>query len=168
MSTASAHDRWWQISEIVFGIPFLLAVGLQLAWPLSFPAGWPQPVMLAAGLALLIAGVALVVLARGEFARHSQPTDPGRPTTGLVTSGVFSISRNPLYLGIATFLAGAALAFDLPWVLALLVPALLACQLILIEPEERYLAARFNAEYGAYAARVQRWFGRRGPSGPGQ
>ncbi len=109
---------------------------------------------------MIIVGVALIVLARREFARRSQPTDPGRPTTQVVTTGVFSISRNPIYLGAACFLAGVALAVNLPWVLIFLLPSLVACHYVLIMPEERYLVAKFGEEYRAYAAAVHRWIGR--------
>jgi protein-S-isoprenylcysteine O-methyltransferase Ste14 len=162
MSTDVAHKRWWQIFEVVFGIPFLAAIVLQLAVPLSLPRGLPLPTLgfIAGGVILIVVGLALVILARRELAQHEQPTDPGRPTSKVVTTGVFSVSRNPLYLGGVCMLVGIALALNLPWVLLLLVPALLACHYVLVVPEERYLAAKFGDEYAAYVASVRRWFGR--------
>lgn len=160
MSTEAAHQRWWQIGEVVFGLPFLAALGLQWAMPLTFPRGFLTAVFIPAGAALSLAGVGLIVLARREFAQHGQPTDPGQPTSRIVATGVFSISRNPIYLGAAGFLLGIALAFNLPWVLVLLVPALAACHFVLIAPEEKYLAAKFGEEYRRYAATVRRWLGR--------
>ena len=156
-----AHTRWWQIFEVVFGLPLLAALALQWIAPLSFPRGLLTPVFVAAGITLIGVGVILVVLARRELARQGQPTDPGLPTSKLVTTGVFSISRNPLYLGGVSVLAGGALALNLPWALALLLPALVACHVILIAPEERMLAALFGDEYRRYAAAVRRWIGRR-------
>jgi len=35
MSTDVVHKRWWQIFEVVFGIPFLVAIALHRAVPLS-------------------------------------------------------------------------------------------------------------------------------------
>jgi protein-S-isoprenylcysteine O-methyltransferase Ste14 len=160
MSTDVAHTRWWQIFEVVFGIPFLAAIALQLALPLSLPNGLLTPAIIPGSAALIIVGAVLIVLARREFAKHSQPTDPGRPTSELVTTGIFSISRNPLYVGGVCILVGIALALNLPWVLVLLLPALVACHYVLIAPEERYLAAKFGDEYRTYAASVHRWIGR--------
>src|SRR5512142_2428416 len=94
MSTDAAHTSGWQIGEVVFGIPFLVAIVLQLAAPLSFPRGFLTPAIIPAGAAFFITGVAFVTLARREFARRGQPTDPGRPTSNVVTTGVFSVSRN--------------------------------------------------------------------------
>jgi len=160
MSDDAAHKSWWQISEAVFGIPFLVAIALHLAVPLSFPGGWLRLAILPVGIAFAVVGVAFIILARREFARYGQPTDPGRPTSRIVTAGVFSISRNPLYLGVAFFVAGIALAVNLPWALVLLLPSLVACHYVLIAPEEKYLDAKFGEEYRAYVATVHRWIGR--------
>ena len=160
MSMDVAHKSWWQIFEVVFGIPFLAAIALQLAVPLSLPRGFLTPAIIPAGAVLIIVGAVLVVLARREFAQHGQPTDPGLPTSKLVTTGVFSVSRNPLYLGAVCFLVGVALALNLPWVLVFLLPSLVACHDVLIAPEERYLDAKFGEEYREYAAAVHRWIGR--------
>jgi len=132
---------------------------LQSLVPVSLPRGL-RPAFILGGAALIIVGVALVVLARRELARRGQPTDPGRPTTRVITTGVFSVSRNPLYLGAVCFLVGVALAVNLPWALALLLPSLVACHYVLIAPEERYLVAKFGEEYRVYAATVHRWIGR--------
>ena len=160
MSTDAAHKRWWQIFEVIFGVPFLAGIGLQLAAPVSRPHGLWAFVMVLGGAVLVVAGLTFVVLARRELARQDQPTDPGLPTNKLVTTGVFSASRNPLYLGGACLLAGIALILNLPWSLVLLLPAIVACHYLLIAPEERYLAAKFGSEYVQYAASVRRWLGR--------
>lgn len=160
MANDAAHTRPWQIGEVVFGLPLLAALALGWAVPLAFPGGPFAPVRLLAGTALIVTGVALIVLARREFARRGQPTDPGRPTGAIVTGGVFAVSRNPLYLGAASAILGVALFANLPWVAITLLPALLACHRVLIVPEERYLAAKFGADYRAYSAAVCRWLGR--------
>lgn len=161
MAADVAHKRWWQIFEVVFGIPLLIAIVLQFTVPLSFADGPLKTVLLFGGAVLIIIGVTIVILARRALARHDQPTDPGQPTNELVTTGIFSVSRNPLYLGGVCVLVGIGLALNLPWVLLLLLPAIIACHAVLIAPEERYLAAKFGEEYGRYTATVGRWIGRR-------
>lgn len=161
MSTEVAHKRWWQIFEVVFGIPLFVAIVLQFVVPLSFPRGSFTPLFILAGTLLTIAGVMLVILARRELAQHDQPTDPGLPTNKLVTTGVFSISRNPLYLGGSGLLLGITLLLNFPWGLVLLLPAFVACHYLLIVPEESYLDAKFGESYRVYATSVRRWLGRR-------
>jgi len=80
--------------------------------------------------------------------------------TSLVVTGLYRVSRNPMYLGLITLLIG--------W--ALLLGSLAPCLLIVvferwiviaqIRPEEAALAARFGNEYANYAGRVHRWVGR--------
>ena len=165
MSIDVAHRRWWQIFEVIFGVPVLIAIGLQVVVPFSLPAGIPTLVTIPLGATLIMLGATLAILARRGLAQHGQPTDPGQPTSKLVTTGVFSISRNPLYLGGVCILAGIAVAGNFLWVVVLLIPALVACHYVLIAPEERYLAAKFGEEYLAYAASVRRWLGRARRSG---
>jgi protein-S-isoprenylcysteine O-methyltransferase Ste14 len=160
MSTDSAHISNWQTAEVVFGIPFLVAIGLQFIVPFSLPGGLFRLAFIIGGIVLIIAGVGFIAFGRREFAKHHQPTDPGRPTTRIVATGVFSISRNPLYLGPVCFLVGVALIVNLPWELVLLLPSIIACHYVLIAQEERYLIAKFGEEYRAYAASVRRWIGR--------
>lgn len=156
----AAHDRRWQIGEVVFGIPFTIAVALEFAFPLAFPAGF-RPFAIPSGCVLILGGIAFVALARRELGRRGQPTDPGHPTSRIVTTGVFAISRNPIYLGAALVLAGIALVLRMPWVLIFLPPSVVACRFLLVTPEEKYLAARLPAEYRRYASAVHRWLGRR-------
>lgn len=157
----TAHRSRWEISEVVFGIPFLVSLGLQWLIPLSLPQGILSQALIPIGIALIIAGIGFIVLARREFARYSQSMEPGRSISTIVQTGVFSLSRNPLYLGIAMTLSGLALVLNVLWILVLLIPALILCYYVLIVPEERYLKNKFGEEYLAYAASVRRWLGRK-------
>ncbi len=154
-----AHKSWWQIFEVVFGIPFIAAIIIQYFVPLSLPINFTI-IGIIVGVVLFIIGVFIIIFARREFAQNGQPTDPGLPTSKIVTTGVFSISRNPLYLGGVCVLLGIAMVFNWPWVLLFLLPAIIACHYILIAPEERYLANKFGKEYILYTASVHRWIGR--------
>jgi protein-S-isoprenylcysteine O-methyltransferase Ste14 len=160
-ASESAHTRFWQIGEVVFGVPFLLSIVLAFAVPISLPAGgFTLPRIVLGGL-LVLAGMATVMASRRELARRAQPTDPGKPTTALVRTGVFSVSRNPMYLGAVVFLIGVALVADLGWELALMVPSILLCHVVLIAPEESYLEREFGAAYLEYRRSVRRWIGRK-------
>jgi len=161
MTDDAAHNKRWQTFEVVFGVPFLAAIGLQVIFPIALPSELPTLALITAGVVLILAGITLVTLSRQEFTRYGQPTDPGLATSKIITSGVFTISQNPLYLGGILFLAGIILVFRLTWALILLVPSIVACHYILIAPEESYLAAKFGEHYWIYAARVHRWIGRK-------
>jgi protein-S-isoprenylcysteine O-methyltransferase Ste14 len=161
MKTDAAHTSNWLIGEVVFGVPFLISIVLQFIAPFSVPPGIFSQVLILAGIASIIGGISLIVAARREFAAYGQPTDPGQPTSQIVKTGVFAVSRNPLYLGGALLLGGIALMLNLLWAMVALLVSMIICQHVLIIPEEKYLAAKFGAEYQAYTTTVQRWLGRK-------
>ncbi|CAG0973057.1 protein-S-isoprenylcysteine O-methyltransferase [Anaerolineales bacterium] len=161
MSVDSAHKSHWEIGEVVFGIPFLISIAIHFVVPFSLPQGILRQVLIPVGIVLILIGICLIVLARREFAYFSQPTDPGHPTSRIINTGVFAISRNPLYLGGVIIFLGLALALNMLWALVTLLLSIIICHYVLIVPEERYLAAKFGEEYKEYAASVHRWLGRK-------
>lgn len=161
MTEEVAHGSSWETSEVVFGVPFLISIGLHMVFPFSFHQGIFRLVFIPIGSILVVVGLSCIVLARREFAIHDQPTDTGLPTKKIVSSGVFSISRNPLYLGSVLVLFGIALIFNILWAVVILIPSIVIAHYVLIFPEERYLAAKFGEEYKEYAASVHRWLGRK-------
>ena len=161
MNVDSAHKSRWEISEVVFGIPFLISIVIQFIIPFSLPQGILRQTLIPVGIALIIIGIGLIVLARRELALYGQPTDPGHPTSNVVKSGVFSISRNPLYLGSVIVFSGIALTLNIFWILVMLLPSIIICLYVLIIPEEQYLTAKFGEEYKEYITSVPRWLGRK-------
>lgn len=157
MTPESAHKSPWIIAEVILGLPFLIGVGLHWLWPISLFEGTPRRLTVLVGLALVLAGLSLIVMARRELSRYRQPTNPGQPTSRLVTTGIFAHSRNPLYLGGVVLLAGLALSLDMGWPLLMLTPALALCHFLLVKPEETYLTARFGDAYTHYTNTVRRW-----------
>ena len=142
MKVDSAHKSKWEIAEVVFGVPFLMGIGLHFLVPFSFHQGIFRQTLLLVGIVFIFFSIGFIVSARREFARYSQPTDPGYPTSKLVKTGVFAISRNPLYLA------------------SVILFSIIICHYVLIIPEEKYLTAKFGEEYRDYTATVHRWLGR--------
>lgn len=134
----------------------LLAIGANLLTP-----DWRvlPDVALWVGGALMVAGGFVVVTAVVQFKRAGttiEPMDPSRTLT-LVTSGVFRLTRNPMYLAMFAEVLGLALILRNP--LALIGPLLFPVVVTLLQiiPEERALKLKFGARYQDYCARVRRW-----------
>lgn len=143
-----------------FPPPLAYAGGLLLGWLLE--RAWPASVFDARGwwllgIALGLAGVALVTAALGLFRRAGTDPLPMRPTTALVFDGPYRFTRNPMYVGMALVYVAATLLLDLPWALLLLPAVLVLIRTQVIAKEERYLEGKFGDEYRAYRARVRRW-----------
>jgi protein-S-isoprenylcysteine O-methyltransferase Ste14 len=82
----------------------------------------------------------------------------------LIVTGLYRISRNPMYLGLVLALSGWGVLLGNP--LTLLFVWALARTLVVVQitPEEEALRERFGEAYLRYSRRVNRWFGRVNPS----
>lgn len=113
------------------------------------------------GLAITISGVGILFLLAGIYAFQKakttlNPTTPNA-TSSIVASGVYRVSRNPMYVGFLLALTGWAtfLSHPLPF---LLLPVFVAyMNRFQISPEERALSAKFGDEYDTYKQGVRRW-----------
>lgn len=110
-----------------------------------------------AGIAICLAGTAIALMAEIAFLRAGTATLPISPTSAIVTTGIYRWTRNPMYLGMSLFLAGLGLFLNSLWFLLVLPIAIFAVTKLAIEPEERYLAAKFGQSYTNYAEQVRRW-----------
>jgi protein-S-isoprenylcysteine O-methyltransferase Ste14 len=143
--------------------PDLVALVLAgLMWLVSLVT--PSPSVPAAyrvlvAVALLFGGLGLIVAARVVFARVNTTFSPLTPnrSSHLVTTGVYRLSRNPMYLGtLLVLLAFAAWLSDPVCALVALCYAAYV-DWLQIRPEERVLRRHFGSEYEAYTRKVRRW-----------
>jgi protein-S-isoprenylcysteine O-methyltransferase Ste14 len=110
-----------------------------------------------AGFLLLVAGGAIDLSAGYTMWRARTNILPHKPALRLITSGPFRFTRNPIYLANSIALAGIALAFSNLWFIVAAASVTLLVDRLAIRREEAHLAARFGAEWDAYAARTPRW-----------
>jgi protein-S-isoprenylcysteine O-methyltransferase Ste14 len=108
------------------------------------------------GTWLIAAGLVVFLLALAEFRRHRTTVFPREEPDAMIERGIYRWSRNPIYLGDAMILAGAALWWDAASLL--LVPLFMAViRKRFIDGEEAVMRRRFGAAYDAYCLRVRRW-----------
>ena len=99
----------------------LLGLGLEYLFPLSFIAIIPRTMLYVIGGALLLLGLSISTPTKRQLGREHQPSGPGRPTTKLLTDGMFGLTRNPMYLGLVLSSVGIGLLFNAPWLLILII-----------------------------------------------
>jgi protein-S-isoprenylcysteine O-methyltransferase Ste14 len=131
---------------------WLLAMAVPLA-DVVLPAKKP----IAAGAAAVggvFAGAGILSFLRGRTTLD--PRAPGKAAS-LVTTGVYAITRNPMYLSLLLLLAGWAVYLSNLAALAALPLFVAYLNRFQILPEERALASLFGSEFQAYCNRVRRW-----------
>ena len=141
--------------------PVWLLLALAITWQISVlqpqALAISHPVLDLLGGLLVGAGLVLMLLAVAEMRRRKTTVIPHLEADALVTTGVLSRSRNPIYLGDALVLAGLALRWDAP-VALMLVPLFMATltQRFII-PEENRLRRKFRADFARYCEKTRRW-----------
>ncbi|WP_438991957.1 methyltransferase family protein [Lentibacter sp.] len=142
-------------------------VDLPPVWLVGFVAlAWGQSVLLPLsgglptapfGFALIGTGAALMGAAVVQMYRAKTTIIPRQEASQLVMGGVFSLSRNPIYLADALVLAGFALSWG-AWPSLVLVPVFMwLISWRFIEGEEEALRQSFGTAFQAYEKETRRW-----------
>jgi protein-S-isoprenylcysteine O-methyltransferase Ste14 len=139
---------------VYYVVAFLVGIALELIFPTSWPS---SGVRVAAALLAAAAWLALDGAAMVFFRRAGTSMVPMNPSTALVTSGPYRVTRNPMYVGMAFLYVSAAFAFGVIWALAFLPAVIVAVDRFVIAREEPYLERKFGQAYRDYKGRVRRW-----------
>jgi protein-S-isoprenylcysteine O-methyltransferase Ste14 len=117
----------------------------------------PMRDFIAVAIALL--GATTSILGVVSFRHAGTTVNPLTPTasSSLVRSGVYTVSRNPMYLGFAILLLGWGIYLSNALSLLFIPLFVIYMSRFQIEPEEAALRSRFGQEFDAYAGHVRRW-----------
>jgi protein-S-isoprenylcysteine O-methyltransferase Ste14 len=114
-----------------------------------------------AGAGLVGLGVAIAAIAAAQMTLARTTFIPRRNPSALVSTGLFALSRNPIYLADALILTGAILWLDAVVALPLVAVFVWLIQTRFIRDEEARLTMAFGPEFDLWAARTRRWIGRK-------
>jgi protein-S-isoprenylcysteine O-methyltransferase Ste14 len=120
---------------------------------LSFGGYWADFV----GGLLVGGGVLLMLLAVHEMSRQRTTIIPHREPDHLVQSGIFSRTRNPIYVGDILVLAGLILRFDAVLALPLIPIFTWVLEKRFIIPEENVMRRKYRLDFARYESKVRRW-----------
>jgi protein-S-isoprenylcysteine O-methyltransferase Ste14 len=138
-------------------LAFLLSgylIGQQLG-----PENLGLPVDIRRGIAFVLVIMGLLVdgVAVASLRRKGTAPEPWKPTSAIVDTGLFAMSRNPIYLGFTLTYLGFAVAMDSAIALCLILPLLIVIDRFVIAREEAYLERQFGETYRQYKQKVRRW-----------
>jgi protein-S-isoprenylcysteine O-methyltransferase Ste14 len=131
---------------VMAALHFLLPIARFIAPPYSW-----------LGLIPLVGGIVMAATASSAFRKAGTPVLPFERSTALVTGGLYSFTRNPMYLGMLLILAGVALLFGSVSTLLPIPVFAWMIQRNFILGEERFLEEIFGEQYLGYKRQVRRW-----------
>ena len=141
--------------------PVWLAAFCLLAWSqsafFSFGLSIASGVTFILGGLIIGAGLLLIALAAIEFRKHQTTIVPHQLPQRVIQSGVFSKTRNPIYLGDTLILAGLCLRWDAVLALPLVPVFVWIIEKRFVVPEENRMRRAFRGEYARYEQKVRRW-----------
>lgn len=151
-----------QSLELKVPPPAVAAVVAIVMWGLSFLVPTleiPWPYRAAVALAIALVGGAFSGIGVVAFRRAHTTVNPMKPgsASALVNTGIYRITRNPMYVGMLLVLVGWAVFLAAPWLLLGPLVFLLYMGRFQIAPEEQALTSVFGAAYTAYQGEVRRW-----------
>lgn len=142
--------------------PPLVAVLFGLGmWALAIvlPVADVGSVRIVAAAAIAMTAAVFALSGIISFRRAKTTINPVNPdkASSLVSSGIYGISRNPMYVGLALLLVAWAVYLSSLWSLVGVLGFILYVDRFQITPEERALTTLFGDEFLSYQATVRRW-----------
>lgn len=135
-------------------VAIVLTLALHFLLPLYKLVPMPWNLL---GILPLAAGIALNLSADKAFHQAQTTVKPFEESAALLTTGVFRITRNPMYLGYLLILLGVALIVGSVTPYAVLLVFAVLMDRVFIRVEEQMMEAQFGQDWVEYAQEVRRW-----------
>jgi protein-S-isoprenylcysteine O-methyltransferase Ste14 len=136
-------------------LPGLVAFAIPLA--IGNSAERPMRHQMLAAVPLCFGTILLLWCVREFYNAGRGTLAPWDPPRHLVTSGPYRFSRNPMYVGVITILAGWCILWDSRTLIIYSAAFAIGFHLRVILFEEPWAARQFGAEWQAYRTKVSRW-----------
>lgn len=143
---------------MLFLITFIVGISLSWSLPLKMTLFMEHGMTQMLGLIILLISFVLNVLAYRMFKQYATPHAPHALPTVLIKTGVFSLSRNPVYVALILSEVGLAFIFDSMWLVFAAAALWVSLDIIIVRDEERVLEKRFKEKYEHYKEHTRRWF----------
>ncbi len=115
------------------------------------------PIWQILGIVLVVLGLSTILLIARSFRQAETTIIPDGAPSILLQTGLFTISRNPIYVAMAVILFGTALLTAHLWAFLFVALFVIAVDRMWIVKEEVNLEAEFGQQYRDYKQRVRRW-----------
>ena len=160
-NTDSAHDFLGKVSAPITSLIFIVAL-VNLVYPEGLqyfaPFAWLEiSIIKYTGFSIVHLALLWIIVAQIQMSNSWRVGIDHSAKTELKTNGLFSVSRNPVFLGMLITLAGVFLILPNAITLLVFVSSTLLFQLQ-ARLEEEYLSKTYSENYLNYCKKTGRWF----------
>ncbi len=160
-NTDSAHDFLGKVSAPITSLIFIMAL-VNLFYPPGLqyfaPFNWLEiSIPKYTGFAIIHLALLWIIVAQVQMSNSWRVGIDHSAKTELKTNGLFSVSRNPVFLGMLITLAGIFLILPNAITLLVFVASILLFQ-VQVRLEEEYLYKTHGEDYISYSQKTGRWF----------
>jgi protein-S-isoprenylcysteine O-methyltransferase Ste14 len=141
---------------LLYVATFFVAVFIQKLLPLNKEFFYTTTSKFIGSVILLI-GLFFSFPALRQFFKTKNTLVTIKPANSLQTTGIYSASRNPMYISLLLFYTGLSFIIGNWWNLLILPFLILIVREYLIKREEKYLERKFGQQYFDYKTKVRRW-----------
>jgi len=153
---AKDHPGVYFPPPLLYVAIFLISIAIQKQLPL--PVMFFQTnVAFISGVSLVVLGLTIMLPAVIRFFKTRNTLVTIKPANSLQTAGIYTISRNPMYLGLLILYVGIAFLKGSLWTFMFIPVVILGITYLVIVKEEKYLSRAFGDNYVEYRKRVRRW-----------
>lgn len=135
-----------------------LFVAIALGWliPLSIFAPFATLWSVVLGICIILASFAVAASGIREFKAAGTNVDPRHKTKTIVDTGIYRVTRNPMYLGMVVLQLGLGFCFSLDWTVITAPILFVVLHFGVVLREEEYLTKKFGDEYTEFLTRSRR------------
>lgn len=141
--------------------PVILLISGIAIWLFKNIAPLPIPYSIRAilGTLFIIFGFGLDLVGLLEFRKFQTTMNPLKPENAskIVQTGIYSKTRNPMYLGMVFVLIGWSIISKASFGILIIPMFIKYIETFQIKPEEEILSSQFGAEYDNYLKKTARW-----------
>ena len=137
---------------------YLLVLSLCMLLTWYFGESLPQNLpLIIFGLGLIGLGFLLAFNSIARFIRAKTGVVPFSESTTLITDGFYKYTRNPMYVGMNSFLLGLLIILNNPINFTFLVIFFFIVRNLFVIKEEVQMEETFGEDYLTYKGKVRRW-----------
>lgn len=142
------------LPPLIFIAFLALGILINRIYPLHFI---DNPIRNIIGAIFVVYSVFTSGLAIFQMRKAGTNVDVRKPSTTVVTEGIYRYTRNPMYVSMVLLLVALSVLLNNIWITIITPFFVIVIQNGVIEREERYLEDKFGTNYTSYKKRVRRW-----------